>query len=291
MSVYSINLRSKLLAGPTELSVIVPNPPRDLNPQAFYSSGKKYKVLWLLHSGSGDQNDWLRNTNISYYAEQRQFIAVIPNGLNSDFADHPQFADGYNFSSFFFEELMPFIYNWFPASDKPENNFLSGFSMGGAATWMFGLMHPERFSGIAPLSSPPRDYSFLEPYRGLTASEFRILTSENRTALPSGYGNPKGGILTKEINMIAKYPTVGDFLDSCECSWERFREVAAERKLPQIYVVCGTEEKGFMKILNFQKFAEGLGVSDIVYEFIPGEGHNFEFWNSVIPKVLDFFKL
>ena len=89
--------------------------------------------------------------------------------------------------------------------------------------------------------------------------------------------------------MIAKYATVGDFLDSYECTWDRFREVAANGKLPRIYVSCGTEERSYESLLKFKAEAEELGAKDIFYDFITGEGHGFEFWDSVIPKVLDFF--
>jgi S-formylglutathione hydrolase FrmB len=289
MSEYTINLRSSLLAGPTDLSVILPGPEIGENAKEFYGSGKKYKVLWLLHAGSGDRNDWLRNTNIGRHAQERQLMLVIPNGLNSDFANHPEFADGYYFSDFFFDELMPFIYNWFPASDNAQDNFIAGISMGGAATWMYGLQHPEKFGGIAPLSSPPRDYAFLEAYRNLTAGEFRTKAMADRMAFPSGYGNPKNGMLTKEINMIAKYATVGEFLDSYECTWERFRQAAATGKLPKIYITCGTGERSYDKLLRLKEQADELGVKDIAYDFIPGDGHGFEFWDQVMPRVLDFF--
>lgn len=291
MSEYSINLRSSILFGPTDLTVIVPHPPNGGNAKEFYGAGKKYKVLWLLHGGMGDRHDWLRNTHLARYAQEREVIAVIPNALNSDFANHPEFADGYNFSDFFFDELMPFIHHWFPASDHPAENFITGFSMGGAATWMYGLQHPEKFGGIAPLSSAPRNYGNLEPYRNLTASEFRATVMADRKAFPSDYGDPQNGMLIKEINMIAKYPTVGDFLDSPECTWARFREAALSRSLPPIYVACGTKDRTYPKLLKFQEFAEELGAKELVYDFAPGEGHSFAFWNAAIPKVMDFFGL
>jgi putative tributyrin esterase len=289
MSECTINLRSNILAGPTDLSVIVPNPQSGGNAREFYGSGKKYKVLWLLHAGCGDRNDWLRNTNVGRYAQDREVIVVIPNALNSDFANHPQFADGYNFSDFFFDELMPFIHNWFPASDDPKDNFLAGISMGAAGAWMYGLYRPEEFGGIAPISSSLKNYTFLELYRGMTSGEFRARAIADRTAFPTGYGDPKSGIKIKEINMIAKYPTVGDFLDSYEHTWDRFREAVVAGRLPRIYLACGTDDRSYPKILKFKQYAEDVGAKGITYDFIPGEGGGFEFWNEAILKVMDFF--
>ena len=289
MSEFTINLRSSILAGPTDLSVIVPDPGIGGSAKGFYDSGKKYKVLWLLHAGSGDRNDWLRSTCIGRFVQGREVIVVIPNALNSDFANHPEFADGYNFSDFFFEELMPFIYNWFPASIKQEDNFISGFSMGAAGAWMYGLYRPEKFGGVAPISSPLKNYSFLEQYRNLTSAEFRARATADRTAFPSAYGNPKNGIMVKEINMVAKYPSVGGFLDSYEHTWDRFREVAAAGKLPKIYLSCGTEDRMYQKVLQVKQYAEELGVKGITYDFISGEGGGFGFCDYILPKMMDFF--
>lgn len=295
MSEFAINLKSSILSGPTDLSVLVPGPQVGASAKEFYRAQKKYKVLWLLHAGKGDRHDWLRNTTISHLVSGREVIAVIPNALNSDFANHPHFAHGYNFSDFFFEELMPFIYNWFPASDDPRDNFLAGFSMGGAATWMYGLQYPEKFAAIAPLSSAPKTYSFLEPCRELTAAEFRAKAKADPRAFPAQSGNPEAGIHRKEINMIGKYATIGDFLDSSEHTWDRFCEIAAAGRLPRIYLPCGTScgptDRSYERVFKFKEAADKLGVTDIVYDFVPGYGHSFEFWQHILPKVLEFFAI
>lgn len=291
MSEIVINLKSSILSGPTDITVLLPEPQPGVKPAQFYTSGEEYPVLWLLHGGNSDRNEWLRCTNIARHALERKFMVVIPNALNSDFANHPEFADGYNFSDFFFEELMPFIYNWLPASRKPEDNFVAGSSMGGAAVWMYGLMHPELFAAMAPLSSPPKDYIWLESYRELTGGEFRAKAEREPRAFPAGFGDPAEGIHQKEINMIAKYPTVGEFLDSWECTWSRFGEAAGAGTLPQIYITCGTEDRNYAKLLEFQFYAQSLGMTDIVYEFVPGFGHGYPFWDYALPRVLDFFNL
>jgi putative tributyrin esterase len=291
MSEYTINLKSSVLAGPTDLSVIVPNPKSGGNARQFYSSGETFKVLWLLHAGMGDRNDWLRDTNIGRFVVDRKVIVVMPNALNSDFANHPEFADGYNFRDFFFDELMPFVHSWFPASDRPEDNFIAGFSMGAAGAWMYGLYRPDRFGGVAPVSSPPKNYSFLELHRNLSASEFRARALADNKAFPTGYGDPKSGIKMKEINMIAKYPTVGAFLDSYEHTWDRFREVVSAGRLPRIYLPCGTEDRMYQKVLQLKQYAEELGATGITYDFIHGEGGGFGFCDYILPRMMDFFDI
>jgi putative tributyrin esterase len=293
VSEFAINLKSSILSGPTDLSVIVPGPKSGASAREFYEAPKKYKVLWLLHAGKGDRHDWIRSTTLSHMISDREVIAVMPNALNSDFANHPHFAHGFNFSDFFFEELMPFVYNWLPASSDPKDNFLAGVSMGGAATWMYGLQHPEKFAAIAPLSSAPKTYSFLESYRALSAAEFREKATSDPKAFPAQSGNPEDGIHVKELNMITKYSTVGEFLDSPEHTWDRFREVAVAGKLPRTYLPCGTScgpsDKSYARVLKFKEGAEMLGVANITFDLVPGYGHSFEFWQHILPKVLEFF--
>jgi putative tributyrin esterase len=291
MTEYTINLKSRLLEGPTDLSVILPGPQTGASAEEFYGSGKKYKLLWLLHAGSGDRFDWLCGTNIGRFVQEREVLVVIPNALNSDFANHPEFADGYNFCDFFFEELMPFIHNWFPASSRPQDNFLAGFSMGAAGAWMYALLHPEKFGGVAPISSGLKNYTFLEPYRYMSGSEFRAKAMADRTAFPSGYGDPRSGIKTKEINMVSKYPNVGAFLDSCEHTWDRFREAVKSGGLPKIHLPCGTEDRMYPKVLQFKQYAEALGANGINYDFIPGGGGGFGFCDTILPRMLDFFEI
>ena len=49
MALLTFNFESQYLNNNHEISVILPDKPREVEPAAFYGSGKKYKVLWLLH--------------------------------------------------------------------------------------------------------------------------------------------------------------------------------------------------------------------------------------------------
>ncbi|WP_421019943.1 alpha/beta hydrolase-fold protein, partial [Klebsiella pneumoniae] len=60
-------------------------------------------------------------------------------------------------------ELMPLVHNWFPVSDRREDNFIAGLSMGGRGTITFAVNNPERFAAAAALSASPRDFATLTP--------------------------------------------------------------------------------------------------------------------------------
>ena len=126
MALLHLNFESQYLNNNHEVSVILPDKPRTMTPSEFYGSGRKYKVLWLLHGTFGDHTDWVRKSNIELYACEKDLIVVMPSGLNANYANWEQFSIGYNMYDYLTKELMPLIYNWLPASDKREDNFIAG---------------------------------------------------------------------------------------------------------------------------------------------------------------------
>ena len=58
MALATLNFESQFLNGNTTVSIILPDKTRDVSPDAFYGSGQKYPVLWLLHGTFGDHSDW-----------------------------------------------------------------------------------------------------------------------------------------------------------------------------------------------------------------------------------------
>ena len=288
MSVLTVNLMSRILSGPVDINVILPHP--DLftgEPEKFYTSGRRYRVLWLLHGGECDRSSWIAYTNLVRYVKDKEIMVVMPTGLNTDFANHIQFADGFMMTDFFFRELMPFVRGWLPASCAREDNFIAGYSMGAAAAWMFGLYRPELFAKIFPLGSPPKDYSYMEPYREWKSGKFREEALANPQKFPAGYGNPKAGIHLKEVNMISKYDTVGAFLDSCEHTGYRVREAAESGNMPEVYLLCDTGERGCRKVKEFQEKAEEWKSPKLHFEYTEKGLNEYAFCDDVLPRVLE----
>ena len=72
----------------------------------------------------------------------------------------------------------------------------------------------------------------------MTSAEFRIKGKDEALFMGT-----YGAWNDKEVNMIAKYPTVGDFLDSPENTWDRYQEVFFTGNLPPIYVLVGEADR------------------------------------------------
>ena len=290
MNELNINMFSCKLGSPTGVTVYMPSPKYGEEPLPFYTSGKKFKVLWLLHGGNGDRNDWIRYTDLGNLMAQHDTVVICPDALNSDYSNHPEFGEGYMFVDFFFDELMPFIQNSFPVSAAPEDNFLGGASMGALAVWTLFLVHPERFGGIAPLVAKPRNYSYLEPYREMNSHEFRQFATENRNLIPAGYGKPDAGIWPKEVNMVCKFPTVGDWLDSYEHTWDILgRTVREGRFNAKLFLIGGEEDP---RLHAVRGYVQELGIPDVKYVTVPGKGgHGYPYWGQFLPAMFDYFGL
>ena len=284
MTIIKIRLMSSILFMPVNLVVTLPD--------SVGKDNKKRKVLWLLHGARGDCWTPVQNRYFSEALKNREIITVVPSALNSDYGNYPAFGTGYDFPSFFFHELMPFVYETFPASEHPENQILAGASMGGYGTMALGLKCPEKFGYLAAFGSSLRDPHFLEPYRDLSSEDFRQLALSKPTDFPTEYGPRQFGIKRKEVNVITKYPSVQAFIDSFECMWERLPEVAAAGTMPKTYIACGTEDQFYPTTRDFEKKASELGLSDrIHFHFEPDTAHDEEFFDRQLGAALDWFGL
>ena len=284
MEIVNIRMMSSILFMPVNLIVTLPD--------SVIEDGSKRKVLWLLHGARADCRTPIQNRYFNEAMKDRGIITVIPSALNSDYGSYPAFGTGYDFPDFFFRELMPFIYETFPASDRPEDQIIAGASMGGYGAMALGMKCPEKFGYIAAFGSSLRDPAFLEPYKGRSSEDFRKLAQSNPKDFPTEYGPPQFGIKLKEINVITKYPTIQAFIDSYECMWERLPELAAAGTMPKTYIACGTEDLFYPTTKNFEKKASELGLSDrIHFHFEQGTAHDEMFFDRQLGKSLSWFGL
>ena len=168
MGIVTYNFQSHYLRSNTTIAMILPEKPRYVKTRDFFESGKKYKVLWMLHGTYGDWSDWIRKTRIELYAAEHDLICVFPSALNSDYVSWPSFALGYDAENHLINELMPLVHNWFPASSRKEDNYIAGLSMGGRGALSYILKYPDLFNAGAILSFVPEDFrspDWAEKYR------------------------------------------------------------------------------------------------------------------------------
>jgi putative tributyrin esterase len=265
MALLTLNFESQYLNGTTGVSIILPDKPRNQEPAQFYGSGRKYKVLWLLHGTYGDHTDWVRKSMIEIYAREKDLIVVMPSALNSDYSNWDHCMMGYGMFDYLTEELMPLIYSWFPASNQREDNFIAGLSMGGGGALKYALAHPDKFAAAAVLSSAARNYE-------------RILAS------------PEAAEDKRLANRLQNYGGVANFLNSNENTWRMLGEMVHRVDLPRIYCACGTKDFLYDWYREFKTYVQEIG-ANITFEEIEGYTHEWRFWDLTIQKALAFFGL
>ncbi|MCL2094228.1 MAG: alpha/beta hydrolase-fold protein [Treponema sp.] len=288
MALVEFNFESQYLGNNHCVGIILPDKPRGITPKDFYGSGKKYPVIWLLHGTYGDYSDWIRKSNIELYACENDIIIVMPSAMNSDYSNWPNFGTGYHMWDYLTEELMPLVYNWFPASAKREDNYVAGLSMGGRGALTLALQHPDKFIASAVLSSSGRNYDFLKPHAKTNGVEFqrKVLSGELKFEEAAAAIN----IAPRQLNAIAKYPTVGDFLASQENTFDRFEEAVKAKKLIKMYCAIGTKDNLYGNYVKFKEHAAALK-ADVLFEEIEGYAHEWRFWDITIEKAISFFGL
>ena len=114
------------------------------------SKDKEYKCLYLLHGLSDDHSIWLRRTSIERYAADYGACIVMPCGARSFYTDMKY---GMKYFSYITEELPSIVSEFLKVSNKREDTYIAGLSMGGYGALKAALKKPEVFCAAAGLSS------------------------------------------------------------------------------------------------------------------------------------------
>ena len=274
MALIHLNFNSKYLSGNTDVNLILPDLPRGDDPRSFYRAGRRYPVLWLLHGTFNDYTEWVRKTNVELYAAEKNLIVVMPSAHNTDYANWPEFGTGYQMFDYLTEELMPLVYGWFPASEKREDNFIAGLSMGGRGAVMFSYAYPEKFAAVYSMSCVPQD----------------IRSAALEAERPEPADNPWAAL--DRARTRARLKNAGGleaYLASPQNTWDKTAEVARRTGNPKMYFSCGTAD--FVMYAHFKAFrsyAREVGLDAEFFE-VEGYDHEWRFWDREIRNAIALF--
>lgn len=258
MAFIQINLMSESLMRTINVNAIIPVDKISFNKQEVRKQ-KKFKTLYLLHGVFGSQVDWINGTNIQRWAEEKNLAVIMPAGENRFYIDQPKTHDYYG--KLIGEELVRVTRELFPLSDKKEDTFICGLSMGGFGALRNGLKYYDTFGYVAGLSSA------------------NILDIENtrHSLLGDDYMESVFGDLEKARN------------SDKSISW-LIRNNARRNKTDQkIYMACGKSDMLKDQTRELYELFRKNGY-DITYETGPG-AHEWDFWNRYIKHVVDWLPL
>ncbi len=255
IALYSneLDLRSKLF-------VILPQrtiAERRKQPQA------RFRTLYLLHGHSDDHTAWQRWTSIERYVEGLNLAVVMPEVHNSFYTD---MAAGGKYFTWLTEELPAELMDILPLSDKREDTFVAGLSMGGYGAFKLALSRPDLYVAAASLSGA---------------------VDICRDALQVHPEDPENA------GWIAKMRTIFGDLEKVHGSrhdlFALAEKVAAGPVKPKLFQYCGTEDFLYAGNVHFRDFIRTLPL-DLTYTEGPGD-HTWKYWDAAIQQVLEWLPL
>lgn len=258
MALIHCDFFSEVLGISTSMCVILPQ--NTVNQIGMSGSVKKekYPTLYLLHGLSDDHTIWQRRTSIERYVSSMGLAVVMPNGGRSFYTD---MKHGYKYFTFMTEELPEIARQFFPLSEKREDNFVAGLSMGGYGAFKLALSCPEKYSAAASLSGA------MDMARRVSAVE-----AERNDEMYNIFGDPDLMKNSKhDLFHLAKKVSESD------------------GPKPKLYQCCGTEDFLYEDNINFKNFIEETNLN---YTYDEGPGiHEWAYWDSEIQKVLKWLPI
>lgn len=155
------NYISAALMRAVDITVVIPSPdygsmfgtlPPKFTPQ------HKYPVLYLLHGRGNNDCTWFDYAQATLFAEENNIAVVSFAGENKFFADC---ADE-KWQQFITVELQEFICGNFPVSERKEDTFICGLSMGGYGAMLNYLKAPERYGAVGCFSGAFDKYALAQ---------------------------------------------------------------------------------------------------------------------------------
>ena len=253
MAFLQVNFFSSVLGMCTAMNVILPQTTstRGLIGVDTADVDVTYPVLYLLHGMSDDHTIWSRRTSIERYADERGIAVVMP---TTELGWYTNMKHGRRWRPYIGEELPAICHDFFPRiSQKREDTYIAGLSMGGYGAYALAMTYPEQYSAAAGLSG---------------------------AYMPLRFGRDTEPFWQDIFGTMSDF--TGSENDLVATSSRLVREGAP---LPRLYMWCGTEDGLYSQNLAMRDHLNAIGWEDFTFEESAGN-HNWKCWDEKIQTVL-----
>ncbi len=149
MARLSINFESEQLKRPINIEVVVPADHMIMKGLPIPEKNRPYRTMYVLEGVTGNATGPLNYSSLMPLAEDYNLVVVCIGGENKWWTEQNSMHE--NFAEMVTTDVVNFTRRIFNLSDKREDTFIAGFSMGGYGAFVNGFRHPELFSRIIAL--------------------------------------------------------------------------------------------------------------------------------------------
>ena len=257
MALMHMDFFSNVLGMCVQADVIIPQRTTGQIGMEGKVSDGKYPTLYLLHGMSDDHTIWQRRTSIERYVSEMGIAVVMPTTHLGWYTDTQY---GLKYYTYIAEELPQICRSFFKGmSDKREDTFAAGLSMGGYGAFKLGLVSSDTFGAVASLSGALNVESFIKRNDDLTRGIF-------------GFGGCES-ILNSDNNLFYAAKKLAE----------------SGKPKPKMYQWCGTEDFLYEDNLKMRDYLLNLGYN-LIYEESSGT-HEWKYWDDKIQDVLKWLPI
>lgn len=258
MAYLECHYYSTVLGSNVDISVVIPTP--EGNEQITdkkltrYHYAEGMKVVYLLHGAYGNHSSWIRFSNIERYLQERNMVGVMASAGNNCY--HDMFR-GLAYHKYMTEELPAMVCALFPVSQKREDTYVAGFSMGGYGAWYLGLSRPDVYGKAASLSG------------ALDIAGLAAAGASGPFPIHEIWEDPRQ-LAGSDSDLFALYA-----------------KDQANGLVPELYHACGRQDFLFPTNEEANRRLRRLGAENLTYRV--GDGaHNWDYWDSQLRDMLDW---
>lgn len=258
MAKITVKYFSECLMRPTTFEMFLPN---DIRTNLPWEQGENIyrkrptKTLFLLHGFTGSADNYVPE----YLSQQYNFAVIAPNGENSFWLDG--ISTGHKFCTLLGEEMPAYVRKTFGLAKSAEDTCILGLSMGGFGALHTGLAYPDQFGKIGAMSSAliVHEVAGMEPGKGNAVANYEYYRE--------CFGDPE-----KVLHSDNNPETLVDKL------------LSQNKKLPEIYMCCGTED---FLLENNRELHSFLTDRNVLHQYFESSGnHDMQFWNEYTEKIV-----
>ena len=252
MAFLQVQFFSDVLNVASTVNVILPEANQGIGIRAS-GDPELPKVLYLLHGYSDDHTIWMRRTSVERYAAAHNLAVIMPAVNHSFYTNEAQGERYWDYAS---QELPRVMHRFFRLSDRPEDTFVCGLSMGGYGAMKLALTHPERYQAVGSFSGT------------MDIADMSHRKAERIAELERVFG-PADKLRGSQHDLLTL-----------------LRKNGGAPHKPKLYVACGTADFLYPHHQRFYPAAEKAGWEVAHYEK-PGVGHEWAFWDEQIAAFLE----